>query len=159
MINETLTTALAPLVDRSWDSFGMPVLELQVVQLMPVVQRLRTEFAFTLFLDVTAVDYPARQPRFDVVYHFMSPLSRRRIRLKLQVTEESPVVPTLTGIFGSARYMEREVHDMYGIRFDGNADLRPILLYEGFVGHPLRKDYPKDKRQPLVRRPDLVGDH
>ncbi len=150
MINETLTTALAPLVDRSWDSFGMPVLELQVVQLMPVVQRLRTEFAFTLFLDVTAVDYPARQPRFDVVYHFMSPLSRRRIRLKLQVTEESPVVPTLTGIFGSARYMEREVHDMYGIRFDGNADLRPILLYEGFVGHPLRKDYPMEQEQPIV---------
>ena len=150
MINETLTTALAPLVDRSWDSFGMPVLELQVAQLMPVVQRLRTEFAFTLFLDVTAVDYPARQPRFDVVYHFMSPLSRRRIRLKLQVTEESPVVPTLTGIFGSARYMEREVHDMYGIRFDGNADLRPILLYEGFVGHPLRKDYPMEQEQPIV---------
>ena len=150
MNNDTLTTALAPLIDRSWDSFGMPVLELQVPQLMAVVQRLRTEFGFTLFLDVTAVDHPARQPRFDVVYHFMSAQHRSRIRLKLQVTEDEPVVPTLTGLFGAARFMEREVHDMYGIRFEGNADLRPILLYEGFVGHPLRKDYPMEQEQPIV---------
>ena len=63
---------------------------------------------------------------------------------------ERPVVPTLTGHYGSARYMEREVHDMYGIEFAGNADLRPILLYEGFVGHPLRKDYPIEREQPVV---------
>ncbi len=150
MIKENLHAALAPLIDRSWDSFGMPVLELQVTQLMPVVQRLRTEFAFTLFLDVTAVDHPARQPRFDVVYHFMSARHRSRVRLKVQVTEDEPVVPTLTGLFGAARFMEREVHDMYGIRFEGNADLRPILLYEGFVGHPLRKDYPMEREQPIV---------
>jgi NADH-quinone oxidoreductase subunit C len=99
---------------------------------------------------VTAVDHPARQPRFDVVYHFMSAQRRSRIRLKLQVSEEAPVVPTLTGLFGAARFMEREVHDMYGIRFEGNADLRPILLYEGFVGHPLRKDYPMEQEQPIV---------
>jgi NADH-quinone oxidoreductase subunit C len=150
MTDDTLTTALAPLITRSWFSFGMPVLELQVAKLMPLVQRLRTEFGFTLFLDVTAVDHPTRQPRFDVVYHFMSAQHRSRIRLKLQVSEEAPVVPTLTGLFGAARFMEREVHDMYGIRFEGNADLRPILLYEGFVGHPLRKDYPMEQEQPIV---------
>ncbi len=150
MTDDTLAKALAPQIDRSWASFGMPVLELQVSRLMTVVQRLRTEFGFTLFLDVTAVDHPTRQPRFDLVYHFMSAQHRSRIRLKLQVSEEAPVVPTLTGLFGSARYMEREVHDMYGIRFDGNADLRPILLYEGFVGHPLRKDYPMEQEQPIV---------
>ena len=99
---------------------------------------------------LTAVDHPTRQPRFDVVYHFMSAQHRSRIRLKLQVSEEAPVVPTLTGLFGAARFMEREVHDMYGIRFEGNADLRPILLYEGFVGHPLRKDYPMEQEQPIV---------
>ena len=156
MIDDTLATALAPLVQRSWSSFGMPVLELDVAQLIPVVQRLRTGFGFTLFLDVTAVDHPARQPRFDVVYHFLSVPQRSRVRLKLQVgavgtdSEEAPVVPTLTGLYGSARFMEREVHDMYGIRFEGNADLRPILLYEGFVGHPLRKDYPMEREQPIV---------
>lgn len=153
MIDDTLATKLAPLIQRSWSSFGMPVLELDVEQLIPVVQRLRAEFGFALFLDVTAVDHPARQPRFDVVYHFLSVPHRSRVRLKLQVGaggEQAPVVPTLTGLYGSARFMEREVHDMYGIRFEGNADLRPILLYEGFVGHPLRKDYPMEREQPIV---------
>jgi len=60
------------------------------------------------------------------------------------------VVPTLTTLFGSARFLEREAHEMFGIRFEGNADLRPILLYEGFVGHPLRKDYPMEREQPIV---------
>ncbi len=150
MFEDTVCTALAGQIDRSWDSFGMRVLELQPAQLQAVVQRLHGEFGFTLFLDVTAVDYPARQPRFDVVYHFMNPHHKRRIRLKLQVPEEAPVVPTLTTLFGSARYMERETHDMYGIKFEGNDDLRPILLYEGFVGHPLRKDYPMEQEQPIV---------
>ena len=67
-----------------------------------------------------------------------------------RVETEAPVAPSLTPLYGSAAIMERECHDMYGIRFEGNADLRPILLYEGFVGHPLRKDYPKDREQPLV---------
>jgi NADH-quinone oxidoreductase subunit C len=68
----------------------------------------------------------------------------------MPVPAERPVVPTLIGQYGSARYMEREVHDMYGIEFAGNADLRPILLYEGFAGHPLRKDYPIEREQPVV---------
>ena len=85
-----------------------------------------------------------------MVYHFLAPAHKVRIRLKLQVSEQAPLVPTLTGLYGSARYMEREAHEMYGIRFEGNEDLRPILLYEGFVGHPLRKDYPMDQEQPIV---------
>ncbi len=72
------------------------------------------------------------------------------MRLKTRVAEADPTVDSLTGLFGSAGYMERECHDMYGIQFRGNDDLRPILLYEGFVGHPLRKDYPKQQEQPLV---------
>ena len=115
-----------------------------------VVQALRDELGFALFLDVTAVDYPAREPRFDVVYHFLCPRHVQRVRLKLSVSERATVVPTLTGLYGSARFMEREVHDMYGIRFEGNDDLRPILLYEGFEGHPLRKDYPMEREQPIV---------
>jgi NADH-quinone oxidoreductase subunit C len=141
---------LGPLVERSWQSFAMPVLELRVDNLLPVVAGLRDRFDFALFLDVTAVDYPERSPRFDLVYHFYSRRHHQRIRLKVPVPAERPVVPTLTGHYGSARYMEREVHDMYGIEFAGNADLRPILLYEGFVGHPLRKDYPIEREQPVV---------
>lgn len=147
---DDIVAHLQGLVQRSWDSFGMLVLEIDAQHLLEVVRRLREELGFALFLDVTAVDHVARVPRFDVVYHFLSPAHRRRVRLKLQVGEESPTVPTLTGLYGSARFMEREAHEMYGIRFAGNDDLRPILLYEGFVGHPLRKDYPIDREQPIV---------
>ena len=72
------------------------------------------------------------------------------MRLKTRVAEADPTVDSLVALYGSAAFMERECHEMYGIGFRGNADLRPILLYEGFVGHPLRKDYPKHGEQPLV---------
>jgi NADH-quinone oxidoreductase subunit C len=103
-----------------------------------------------MFLDVTAVDWPERQPRFDVVWHLYSTSEHVRVRIKSRVPAGDPTVDSLTGLYGSARYMERECHDMYGVVFRGNDDLRPILLYEGFEGHPLRKDYPKQKEQPLV---------
>ncbi len=147
---EKITSDLQGQYDRAWDSHGMLVLDLQPAQLLPVVQRLKADFGFSLFLDVTAVDHPQRQPRFDVVYHFLSPRDKKRIRLKVPVSEAEPTVDTLTGLYGSAHYMERETHDMYGIEFAGNNDLRPILLYEGFIGHPLRKDYPMEKEQPIV---------
>ena len=117
---------------------------------LSVARRLRDDFGFDLFLDVTAVDWPEEAPRFEVVWHFFSTTDRVRVRLKTRVPEKDPLVPSLTSLYGSAGYMERECHDMYGIRFRGNDDLRPILLYEGFEGHPLRKDYPKQKEQPLV---------
>ena len=141
---------LQGLYSRSWDSYRMLVLEVPVENLLKLVTRLKNDLGFNLFLDVTAVDFPDREPRFEVVYHFYSVSNKKRLRLKTLVTEADSTVPTLTGLYGSANYMEREVHEMYGIKFTGNADLRPILLYEGFVGHPLRKDYPIDQEQPLV---------
>jgi NADH-quinone oxidoreductase subunit C len=128
----------------------MLVLDLGAEKLLSLVTRLKNDLGFDLLLDVTAVDFPERQPRFDVVYHLYSSKHNKRLRLKVQVPESRPVVPTLTGLYGSARYLEREAHEMYGIEFTGNSDLRPILLYEGFVGHPLRKDYPIDMEQPIV---------
>lgn len=125
-------------------------LTLQPAELEATVRRLRDEQGFDLFLDVTAVDWLGQVPRFEVVYQFLSTKSRQRARLKLRVDEANPSVPSLTGLYGSAGFMERECHDMYGIRFEGHPDLRPILLYEGFAGHPLRKDYPKHQAQPLV---------
>ena len=119
-------------------------------RLTDVVRSLRDEFGFDLMLDVTAVDWPERTPRFDVVYHFYSTRDFVRVRVKTRVPAEAPVVDTLVPLYDSARFAERECHEMYGIEFRGNADLRPILLYEGFVGHPLRKDYPKHRDQPLV---------
>jgi NADH-quinone oxidoreductase subunit C len=149
-MTDTLIDALQGQYERAWDSFGMTVLDITLEQLLPLVRRLRDEFGFALFLDVTAIDHLAREPRFELVYHFLNPHQQRRMRLKLPLGEHDLVVPSLTGLYGSAGFMEREVHDMYGVRFDGNEDLRPILLYEGFVGHPLRKDYPMEQEQPIV---------
>ena len=129
---------------------GVLVLQLEPSALLPVVARLKSEFAFDLFLDVTAVDWPNDALRFEVVHHFYSTTHKVRVRLKTRVSADDPTVDTLKSLFGSAGYMERECHDMYGIVFRGNDDLRPILLYEGFSGHPLRKDYPKQLEQPLV---------
>lgn len=150
MGHEKVIANLKDLYERFWFSFGMPVLDIKPENLITLTTLLKEQFGFDLFLDVTAIDYSERHPRFDVVYHLYCSGQRMRIRLKVQVTEANPSVMTLTGLYGSARYLEREVHDMYGIEFIGNDDLRPILLYEGFVGHPLRKDYPIDREQPLV---------
>ena len=116
---------------------------------LPVASTLKRE-GCDLLLDVTAVDWLGRTPRFEVVWHFYSTAQAVRVRVKTRVGEEAPVVDSLTRLYGSAAFMERECHDMYGVGFRGNDDMRPILLYEGFVGHPLRKDYAKDHEQPLV---------
>jgi NADH-quinone oxidoreductase subunit C len=132
-------------------SHGVLVLIVDRAALAGTVQRLKAEFGFDMFLDVTAVDWPQKEPRFEVVYHFYSTENCVRIRLKIGVPAADPSVDSLTSMYGAANFMERECHDMYGIVFRGNSDLRPILLYEGFAGHPLRKDYPKQQEQPLVR--------
>ena len=131
-------------------SRGVFVLTPDPAALVGVVRELRSEFGFDLFLDVTAVDWPDRDLRFDVVYHFYSTEHFVRVRVKTRVSEADPTVDSLVSLYGSAHFMERECHEMYGIAFRGNRDLRPILLYEGFAGHPLRKDYPKEREQPLV---------
>jgi NADH-quinone oxidoreductase subunit C len=114
--------------------------------------------AFNMLTDATAVDYltyPGRSaPRFEVVYHLHSISAKHRLRLKVRLPEEEPEVDSLTELWPIANWLEREIWDMYGIRFRGHPELRRILLYEEFVGHPLRKDYPKEKRQPLLRRPE-----
>ncbi len=105
---------------------------------------------FNVLIDITAVDYAERKPRFDVVYQLLSLPFDRRIRIKVMVEESEPTVDSLTPIWGSANWLEREVWDMFGIRFSGHPDLRRILMYEEFEGHPLRKDYPIRKRQPRI---------
>jgi NADH-quinone oxidoreductase subunit C len=129
---------------------GVLVLGIVPAALPAVVARLESEFGFDLFLDVTAVDWIGQAPRYEVVWHFFSTQHHVRVRVKARVPAEDPTVDSLVARYGAARIMERECHDMYGIGFRGNPDLRPILLYEGFHGHPLRKDYPKQQEQPLV---------
>ena len=105
---------------------------------------------FNVLVDITAVDFMGRKPRFDVVYHLLSLPFNRRLRLKAAVDEGEPSLDSLTPFWGSANWLEREVWDMFGIRFAGHPNLKRILLYEEFQGHPLRKDYPIRKRQPLI---------
>ncbi|HYN61515.1 MAG TPA: NADH-quinone oxidoreductase subunit C [Rubrivivax sp.] len=147
---DTLQQQLVPAAGPATLSHGLLVFMLDPAELLPSVRRLKGEFGFDIFLDVTAVDWLGQEPRFEVVHHFYSTTHKLRVRLKTRVGESAPTVDSLLPLYGSAAFMERECHDMYGIVFRGNADLRPILLYEGFVGHPLRKDYPKRLEQPLV---------
>lgn len=116
------------------------------------------EFAFEMLVDVTAVDYlDSRDSRFEVVYQLMSISNNQRLCVKISAEEDSPSVPSLCGLWRSANFMEREVFDMFGINFEGHPDQRRILMYDEFVGHPLRKDYPVRGKQPRVqlRIPEL----
>ena len=111
------------------------------------------EMDFNILMDLSAVDYLSfgeTKPRFEVVYHLYSLRKNHRLRLKVPVEEKDPTIPTLTGIWPAADWYEREVWDMFGIRFLGHPNLKRILMYEEFVGHPLRKDYPVNQRQPLI---------
>jgi len=135
----------ACLVDK-----GHAVAEIPLAKLADAFKILKADeqLDFDFFMDVTAVDWQARKPRFDVVYHLYSVKHNHRLRIKVKVDEGQPV-PTATGLWHIADWMEREVWDLYGIKFAGHPNLKRILLYEEFKGHPLRKDYPYDKRQPL----------
>jgi len=96
---------------------------------------------FSTLVDITAVDYPGRAKRFDVIYHFLSMYTNQRIRLRVSIREDE-MVPSIIDVHPSANWFEREVFDMFGILFSGHPDLRRILTDYGFRGHPLRKDFP-----------------
>lgn len=116
------------------------------------------QFAFDMLSSVTAVDWlDRREPRFDIVYQLLSLKLRHRLVVKVQVDEESPEVDSVRDLWPSANFLERETWDMYGVVFRGHGDLRRILMYDEFVGHPLRKDYSIHHKQPRVplRLPEL----
>jgi NADH-quinone oxidoreductase subunit C len=96
---------------------------------------------FFSIIDITAVDWPGRERRFDVVYHLLSPTQNARVRVKVQTDEATPV-PSIIGVFPGADWFERETYDLYGVLFTGHPDMRRILTDYGFEGHPLRKDFP-----------------
>jgi NADH-quinone oxidoreductase subunit C len=111
--------------------------------------------SFDVLMDLTAVDYlkfPGREdgPRFEVVYHLCSIGHNHRLRIKTRLDEADPVVASAVPLWPIANWFEREVWDMFGVRFAGHPDPRRLLMYEEFAGHPLRKDYPIDRRQPLI---------
>lgn len=124
-------------------AFGELTLVIEPSQIVKTVTFLRDDPAclFTCIIDVCGVDYPAREKRFDVVYHLLSAKQSLRIRLKVETDEDTPVA-SITPVFPGANWFEREAYDMYGILFTGHPELRRLLTDYGFDGHPLRKDFP-----------------
>lgn len=110
------------------------------------------EFDMNVLMDLTVVDGLGMgwKPRFEAVYHFFSLAKNHRLRVKVRVEEKDAVMPTLTKLWPIADWFEREAWDLFGIKFEGHPNLKRILMYEEFTGHPLRKDYPYNKRQPLI---------
>ena len=122
---------------------GTLVLEADAARIVPLLTFLRDDprCLFQCFIDICGVDYPARERRFDVVYHLLSMRHNSRVRVKVQTDETTPV-PSAVDVFPAANWYEREAYDLYGILFTGHPDLRRILTDYGFEGHPLRKDFP-----------------
>jgi NADH-quinone oxidoreductase subunit C len=112
-------------------------------EIVRVVKFLRDDARceFRSIIDITAVDWPSRENRFDVVYHFLSPTKNARVRIKVEVDETTPVA-SIIEVFPGANWFEREVYDLYGVLFTGHPDMRRLLTDYGFEGHPLRKDFP-----------------
>jgi NADH-quinone oxidoreductase subunit C len=124
-------------------AYGELTLTAQAADIVRVLTFLRDDETcrFVCFIDICGVDHPEREARFDVVYHLLSPYKNRRIRVKVETDEETPV-PSVIPVFPAANWYERETFDLYGVLFSGHPDLRRILTDYGFSGHPLRKDFP-----------------
>ena len=142
-LGETIAGALAGSVVGHWIAHDELTITATARDIIKVITFLRDDerCQFYSFFDITAVDWPAREQRFDVVYHLLSPRLNRRIRIKIE-TDEDTSVPSATGVFPGADWFEREAYDLYGILFSGHPDLRRLLTDYGFEGHPLRKDFP-----------------
>ncbi|MGD0783420.1 MAG: NADH-quinone oxidoreductase subunit C [Candidatus Aminicenantales bacterium] len=132
-------------------SLGDAVAVIRGASLPQVAEFLRGgPWRMAVLLDLTCVHFPDRAEAFEMVYHFLSLDTKARLRVKAGLPAENPEIASLTGTWKNASWLEREVYDMFGVRFAGHPDLRRLLLYDGFEGHPLRKDYPWRKRQPLI---------
>ena len=128
---------------RGQSRFGDDELQVAAPDIAQVLTYLRDDpdLRFAQLVDLCAVDYPERPSRFEVVYHLLSVVHSRRVRVKVAVPEDTPV-PSVVEVFPAAGWYEREVWDLFGIAFDGHPDLRRILTDYGFQGHPLRRDFP-----------------
>jgi NADH-quinone oxidoreductase subunit C len=142
-LGRTIASALAAAVTRYTVDFGELTVAAKAADIVAVMRFLRDDAncRFLSLIDITAVDWPGREQRFDVVYHLLSPQHNTRVRVKAQTDEATPV-PSIIEVFAGADWYEREIYDLYGIVFAGHPDMRRILTDYGFEGHPLRKDFP-----------------
>jgi NADH-quinone oxidoreductase subunit C len=142
-LGKTIAAALPSAVTGYTIAFHELTVTAQANDIVAVMRYLRDDPAclFWNLLDVTAVDWPSRERRFDVVYHLLSPKRNARIRVKIETDETTPVA-SIIEVFPTADWLERETYDLYGVVFTGHPDMRRILTDYGFEGHPLRKDFP-----------------
>jgi NADH-quinone oxidoreductase subunit C len=140
-VGKTLVANSAGALTSAQVAFGELSLTAQETRIVEALRYLRDSHQFQQLIDLTGVDYPERSRRFDVVYHLLSMTRNLRCRVKIEADEET-AVPSVTGVYPTADWYEREVFDMYGVFFEGHPDLRRILTDYGFHGHPLRKDFP-----------------
>lgn len=142
-----------------------PIVVVRPEAIVDVLRFLRddAETAFNALSDITAADHREKEGCFYVVYLLLSHSRNCRLIVKAKIDhgaadDRTPSLGSATGLWRAADWAEREVWDMFGIRFEGHPNLRRILMYEEFVGHPLRKDYPVGKRQPLIEERDPIAD-
>jgi NADH-quinone oxidoreductase subunit C len=142
-LGEYIASSLGEAVTGRAVAYGELTLVVRGENIVEAVTFLRDDpqCLFISFVDICGADYPGREKRFDVVYHFLSPRHNRRIRLKVETDEVTPV-PSIIGLFPAANWYERETYDLYGVLFSGHPDLRRLLTDYGFEGFPLRKDFP-----------------
>ena len=154
---DEIRTKLGEAVEGVSESFGDPVLTVRPGSLLSIMVALRAApFDYAVLLDLTCVDFTAGEGRFELVYHLYSMSRNVRLRLKTSLPATDPVAESLTGLWKNADWLEREVFDMFGVRFTGHPDLKRLLTYEGFEGHPLRKSYPWRLAQPRIPMKDKV---
>ena len=159
MLIDTLKQRFGPELLTAESSHGDEVITVGRDAALSVLRALRDEsgFEFNFLIDLTGVDWPVREPRFEVVYNLKSLSRNNRLRVKVPVPGNDAWVFSAVELWKSADWLERECYDMFGIDFRNHPDLRRILLYDSFVGYPLRKDYPVDRRQPLAEEIDPVA--
>ena len=154
-ISEQIKTKFPNLVLDALENKGYPVIVIKKEGIKNIAATLKNDpaFDFNVLMDLAAVDYlhwEEKEFRFEVVYNLFSLPKNQRIFIKALVRENEPEVDSVASIWPAANWYEREVWDMFGIRFKGHPNLKRILMYEEFKGHALRKDYPYNKRQPLI---------
>jgi NADH-quinone oxidoreductase subunit C len=149
-VTESLTDLSAHLKEKlgtrlvdSTLAYGELTIKTEAAEILGVLSFLKTDpqCQFVSIIDICGADYPQREKRFDVVYHLLSPRQNKRIRVKVETDEDTPV-PSAYSVYPGADWYERETYDLYGVLFSGHPDLRRLLTDYGFEGHPLRKDFP-----------------
>ncbi len=158
-VAEAVAAAVPASKATGYESAGLPFVVVASSSIRDVLRYLRDDpsQAFAALIDVTAVDRTVGEGVIEVVYVLRAPARRAKVIVKAKVPTDDPRLPSVTSLWRAADWAEREVYDMFGVRFEGHPNLKRVLMYEPFTGYPLRKSYPYDRRQPLIEERDPIA--